>query len=305
MTISLTVITCAHNPRREYFDKVLRSLMSQTLPLDQWEYLLIDNKSEQDLASEIDISWHPHARHIREEKLGLTPARLRGIKESQAKVLIFVDDDNVLQENYLEVALQISKDYPFIGAWGGQVIGEFEVSPPEYLKPYLPFLAIHEFNQDKWSNLLHQYETTPCGAGLCVRRVVAEKYAELIDQTPKRSELGRKGKLLFSCEDSDLAFTACDSGFGTGLFSSLKLQHLIPKERLEESYLLRLVEGIEYSNILLESFRQLVKAPPPLSWRDKLYEKRKMMKMKPHERRFYIARKNGIEKAYSILKNSH
>lgn len=42
------------------------------------QLLLIDNASKATLASTWDLSWHPRARQIREEELGLTRARLPG-----------------------------------------------------------------------------------------------------------------------------------------------------------------------------------------------------------------------------------
>lgn len=258
MQLPLSIIICAHNPRRNYLERVLEALKSQTLSQDFWELLLIDNASDRPLASEIDLSWHRQARHIREEQLGLTAARLRGIREATAGVIVFVDDDNVLDSDYLEITWRISKDFPFIGAWGGQIKPEFEVPPPSWAKPYLGNLAIREFEGDRWSNLTAQYETTPCGAGLCIRKVVAEKYTELVRENPQRANMDRKGKMLTSCGDSDLAFTACDLGLGTGLFASLKLTHLIPANRLQEDYLLRLVEGLAYSQTILAYFRGVI-----------------------------------------------
>jgi len=55
--------------------------------------------------------------------------------------------------------------------------------------------------------------------------------------------LDRVGTSLLSAGDLDLAATACDIGLGNGLFTSLKLTHLVPRERLEENYLLRLTEA--------------------------------------------------------------
>ena len=292
----ISVIICTHNPRHDYLDKVLKALRVQTLSSELWELLLIDNASEKPINLEINLDWHPQARHIREEELGLTPARLRGIREARAELLVFVDDDNVLDSDYLEVALQISHEKPWIGAWGGQIRAEFEVPPPEWAKPYLPCLAIREFNEDKWSNLLHQHETTPCGAGLCIRKSIAEKYVELIQNDPKRLGLDRKGALLISCGDSDLAFTACDMGFGTGQFVALKLAHLIPVNRLEEDYLLRLVEGILYSNIILESFRGKLPPATRVSWRGKLFEYYRIWRMSRRERLFH----GVFKRAYTL-----
>jgi glycosyltransferase involved in cell wall biosynthesis len=305
MKLSLSVIVCTHNPRREYLDKVLIALKSQTLLLEKWELLLIDNASNQLLSSEIDLTWHPHAKHIREEQLGLTPARLRGIREAQTEILVFVDDDNVLDPDYLEVTLRIGQDYPFLGAWGGQVVGEFEVPPPAWAEPYLPFLAIREFNRDKWSNLLHQYETTPCGAGICVRKQVAEKYTELVNSSSARLKLGRTGKILTSGEDSDLAFTACDMGLGTGQFVALKLTHLIPANRLEESYFIKLMEGMSYSHRILDSFRGQMPEISKLSWRGKLLEQYRLLKMDSRVRRIVQATKRGEELALKTLSELH
>lgn len=300
MKTYISVIICTHNPRYNYLARVLQALQEQTLPTNLWELLLIDNASNKPLSLEFDLSWHPNARHIREEQLGLTPARLRGIKEAVAEAIVFVDDDNVLEPDYLEVTLKISKDFSIIGAWGGQVIPELEEEPPEWIKPdltnHLKNLACREFESDKWSNLVHEYETIPCGAGLCIRKNVAEKYAELVRNDPKRADLDRKGKQLISSGDFDLAFTACDMGLGTGEFTSLKLKHLIPPDRLEEAYHVRLTEGIHYSKIILEYFRG--KLPPQPNLRSsKLYLLYLRLRYGARRCRFYAARQKGISLA--------
>lgn len=313
MISAISVIICTHNPRRDYLDKVLAALKSQTLSLKRWELLLIDNASEQLLSCEIDLSWHPNARHIREPELGLTPARLRGIREAQTELLVFVDDDNVLDSDYLEITLRISRDFPFLGAWGGQIKGEFEITPPDWAKPYLSLLAIREFEQDRWSNLLHQHETTPCGAGMCVRKLVADKYAELIKYDPVRLALDRKGEdsesqILLSCGDTDLAFTSCDIGLGTGEFTTLRMTHLIPQSRLTEEYLVRLMEGITYSQIILDSFRGKIATLPYTSWKRKILESYRLWQMKPQERSLYQAKKRAetlaIQKICGMTQNS-
>lgn len=292
MKPAITVIICTHNPRRDYIERVLTALKSQTLPLAQWELLLIDNASQQLLSTEIDLIWHTNARHIREEKLGLTPARLCGIKEASSETLVFVDDDNVLTPNYLEEALKISQNWPMLGAWGGQIMPEFEEEPPSWTKPYWWLLAIREFERDRWSNLAEQYQTTPCGAGLCLRKVVAEKYAELVYAQPERAGMDRKGKLLTCAGDMDMAFVACDLNLGTGQFTALKLTHLMPASRLQEDYLLKLREGESYSTILLKFFRG--KIPPKRPWLIELLRYSRRWLMEPRKRRFYDATERGI-----------
>jgi len=258
----LSVIICTHNPRADFLHRVLAALRAQTLPKEQWELLLIDNASREPLASTWNLSWHPHARHIREDELGLTPARLRGIKESAGDLLTFVDDDNVLRPDFLANTMEISEEYPFLGAWGGNVEGEFEHQVPEWLKPHLHALAVREVDRDYWSNYYADNRSMPFGAGLCVRKVVAVAYARALVSRPASKHLGRKGTSLVSGEDIDMALTAYDSGFGTGLFQKLHSTHIIPKGRMTLDYLCRLLEGIEYSTHMLKSQRNSSYIPP-------------------------------------------
>lgn len=298
MQIAVSVITCTHNPRADYIEKVLQALKKQTFPKHLWEFLLIDNASDQLLSEKIDLSWHPNARHIREEQLGLTHARIRGIKETATEVLVFVDDDNVLDSDFLELVWKINKDWSTIGVWGGQIKPEFEVPPPEWTKSYWSWLAIREFDQDKWSTPGQQDEIILCGAGLCVRKIVAQKYVELVSNDSNRARLDRKGKLLTSCGDSDLALTAYDVGLGTGQFTSLKLSHLIPPSRLEEDYLLRLAEGLTYSGTILDYIRQGKLLPLP-AWKlfiksSKLYQQYLRWRFGSTKGRFYEAINKGV-----------
>lgn len=293
----VSVIICTHNPRRDYLDRVLTALKQQTLPTEQWELLLIDNLSDRVLAEAIDLSWHPQGRHIREEQLGLTPARLRGIRESQAEMLIFVDDDNVLASNYLETALELSRQWTMIGAWGGQVLPEFEEPTPDWTKPYWGNLAIKELDADRWGNVPSN-DTLPCGAGLCLRRVVAQHYAEQVEAQTIRLQLDRKGKSLMSGGDTDIAFTACHMGLGIGLFKSLSLTHLIPAFRLQEDYLLRLQEALYYSGIMMQASWGTL---PVRTWRTRLVAYGRRWWMDQRSKRFHDAAQRGIDAALRDL----
>lgn len=298
----ISIIICTYNPKKDFIERVLQALEKQTLSKDLWELLLVDNASDRLLSKEIDLDWHPQARHLKEDRLGLTPARLCGIRESKADILIFVDDDNILAEDYLEVTLRIAKEFPFIGAWGGQTLPEFEEVPPEWTKPYWWMLALYQFEKDHWSNIPSS-DTSPCGAGLCIRKTIAEKYASVVASDSTRSRLDRKGDLLTCCGDTDLVFTAYDLSFGTGKFVDLKLIHLMASKRLQESYLLKLAEGNGYSELIFESLRNEVK-PYKVTWKHKLYAWYRRSKMSPVERRMCQAKERGKQLAMKELFNS-
>jgi len=300
VTLQLSVITCSHNPRLDYLDLVTQALAEQTLDKNCWEYLLIDNGSTEPLSQRADLSWHPHGRHVREEKLGLTNARLRGIQESSGELLVFVDDDNVLDADYLEQVKHIYADWPRIGAFGGQVRPRFEETPPAWTKPYWSKLAVKAFDKDRWSNIPGCSDTTPQGTGLCVHRKVANEYVGYHTTGKRKLMLGRTGESLLSGEDIDLAATACDLGLGNGLFPALKLEHLIPPERLEEDYLARLLEAEAFTIEVLFSLRSDW-APRPHSLRTIMADQVRLLFLDRRRRRFFRARKVGREKATRFL----
>jgi glycosyltransferase involved in cell wall biosynthesis len=251
----LSVIICTHNPRIDSFRRCLIALEAQTLPLDKWELLLVDNASESDKAPRPDLSWHRRARMLIETRLGLTPARLHAIREAVGDLLVFVDDDNVLDPDYLEVALRISEEKPFLGSWSGQCRPEFEQPPPQWTSRHWGNLVIREFDKDVWSNLPRLAASMPCGAGLCVRKDAAQYYLDLHDSGKRQIQFDRTGSSLVSGGDNDLAACACDLGLGVGLIAALKLTHLIAVERLTLDYFVRLQEGIEYASTLLDAAR--------------------------------------------------
>jgi hypothetical protein len=267
---STTVIICTHNARASYFARCLDALRAQRLPKDQWDLLVVDNRSDPPVS--VDLSWHPSARVVREDTLGLTSARLCGIRHAHGDLLVFVDDDNVLDADYLEVAAQVAADKPFLGAWSGQCRPGFEQPPPEWTRRYWGNLCIREFDRDAWSNLPLFDETTPLGAGLCIRREVGQRYLHLHDSKQRSLQLDRTGTSLLSAGDNDLSACACDIGLGVGLIAALKLTHLIPPDRLTLSYLVRLTEGIYFSAVVLAHFRSATRllATFPVRWRDRL-----------------------------------
>ncbi len=305
MSAQLSVITCSHNPRVEYLEQVINALKAQTLPPDRWEYLLIDNASSTPLDSRVDLSWHPNGRHISEPKLGLTHARLRGIAESNAEVLVFVDDDNVLDADFLEQALKIGEEWPRLGTWAGQTRPGFEAPPPDWTRAYWSRLVIREFDSDRWSNGPADADAMPCGAGMCVRRSVANYYLELHRTGQREVMMDRAGTSLISGGDSDMAICACDLGMGMGLFASLKLTHLIPPDRLTEDYLVRLVEGLAYSSLVLNSFRPSQSGNGHVSKKGlstQAADVARLLTRNRRERRFFRAVKRGEARAAKLLK---
>jgi glycosyltransferase involved in cell wall biosynthesis len=303
--MKISVVICTHNPRQDYIQRTIEGLKAQTIPKDQWELLIIDNVSNPPLDQLLDLSWHPHSRIIVENELGILPARVRGMMETSTPLILFVDDDNILSPDYLERGLDIDRTFSFLGCWGGELVPEFEVVPPSWIESQKLILAIVSFDEDRWSNLKISNPTIPPTAGMFLRRNVINQYLNIIKSDPRRALLGRRGKLqLTNGEDTDIALSSCDIGLGTGQFKSLKLKHIIPKERLEISYLVRLYEGSCCCGMLLDYFRG----------KDHCYQKggvlnsllgkiKRKIFWEEHKRLFFEAKMRGFLKASEIIKS--
>jgi len=253
--MEITVIICAHNPRPDYLGLTLQGLRSQTLPLSSWELILIHNASDKCLETTVDLSWHPLGRHVREEDLGLMPARLRGAAEARGDLLVYVDDDNVLSTNYLQSALELLHEFPWLGTFGAATISpQYELEPEPRLRYYCGILALRDGGKDLFTNLPILTQAKPLGAGMCVRKEIA-----LALQTSHRSvagkSFGRRGTNCMGGEDFEFSLKATDLGFGYGVFARLSLIHLIPAKRTRFDYLLRIHEETSFSVELIYRIR--------------------------------------------------
>jgi glycosyltransferase involved in cell wall biosynthesis len=248
----VSVILCTHNPRSDYLNRVLKSLRVQTLPADRWEFLLIDNASSRPVAQTWDISWHRGGRHIREDELGLTAARLRGIKESQGKLLIFVDDDNELAPNFLDQAVAIAARRGNLGVFGAGILKpEFEVQPSVELRPYLGLLALRNESSALQSGNPKDSRCIPWGAGLCVTRRVANFYKQFVGDLGINAVLDRRGRRLFCGGDDLFSRIAVEIGLEFGVLPELRITHLISASRLNQRHLLRLIHDHALSHGVL------------------------------------------------------
>lgn len=245
----ISVCLCTHQPRAEYLARTLEGLRRQTLAGEAWDLVVVDNASVPPLEGRIDLSGLPETRVVREGRLGLTRARLAAIAAARGAILVFVDDDNVLADDYLEQVRRIFAERADLGAIGGRRSGEYAARPAAWARYFLNYLAVGEFgDQPRWTKERDLYvQWFPAGAGMAIRRTAAERYARRIESDEERIGLDRVGVQLSGCGDVDMLLTVTDAGEGIGYFPELLLAHLIPAERVQFEYLRRLVFASMFS----------------------------------------------------------
>lgn len=252
--MDITVIICAHNPDPGRLFRTFDALRVQTLLSSKWNCVLVDNAS----TAIIYPSDMENLRVVEEPQMGLSFARRRGLREASGSLCIFVDDDNVLDPNYLEWSLKIAMDHPRIGMFGGRVQPEFEVPVADWQHEFLGLLAVRDLGEfpiiaSSRAPIKEYPSCAPIGAGMVLRREAAQAWLD----APQNSLTDRCGGNLTSGGDNDIVLTLIEAGWDAAYFPGLTLTHLIPSSRLVLGYLGRLNEDVQRSWIRVLSLHGL------------------------------------------------
>lgn len=289
MSLALTAVVCAHNPRLDHLGPTLDALRAQTLPLDQWEFLLVDNASAEPLANRVNLSWHPNGRVVREDRVGLTFARLRSYEEAAAPLIVYIDDDNLLDPEYLATAVRLFSADPTLGAAGGKSLPEYETEPPVWFHDLGIDLACRDLGDEpivaSWEGVPVEARSyphgAPVGAGMAIRKEAYRAYVEAAQNDPIRTALGRAGESLASGEDNDIIMSVLDAGWRIGYFPELRLTHMIPSGRLEPDYLARISHGSNKTWVLVLDVHGIRPWPAIAPWTVPLRMARAYLRQRP------------------------
>lgn len=264
MSEVLTLAICTYN-NSTLLDRTLATIEQQRITSSiEWSVLVVDNNSTDNTKSivenYIDRETIPQLRYVFEERQGLAHARRRALAETSAEAIAFIDDDCLLDSDWVDRAITFLEQHPNAGAIGGEVELLWEVQPQ----------AIHiqcqkNFSAQNWGSnplqLPSKGWTYLVGAGLLLRRQAVEKSGWL-----------ERGNLLDRCEsklssggDIEMVLRIRKAGYELWYNPEMKLQHYIPQKRMSLEYLYRLHRSFgESTNLLLLLAND---DRPTLSWR--------------------------------------
>ena len=216
------------------------------------ELIVVDNNSRVPLHGSDALAAYS-LRVIHEPIPGLTAAREAVIRSAQGDVILFVDDDNILDSGFLATVVETFSSDLQVGLLGCSIVPEYDAQPPEWLAEFEPWLAVRRYAPDLRVELTAPpySDFFPVGAGISVRRELALAYVQDCAETARVE--GRRGGELSSGEDVDLGFFVLSRGRKLVVSGSLSLTHVIKRERVEADYLARLAVGNIRSSIALES----------------------------------------------------
>jgi glycosyltransferase involved in cell wall biosynthesis len=248
---SVTVALCCHDSAAR-IEKTLQCVRAQRVPPGlAVEVLVIDNASADATTSVARATWGDGPfplRVIAEPRLGLTFARLSALREARHDVLAFIDDDNWLDPDWLDVMSKVMQDHAEVGACGGAIEAAPESPPPWWLEGVQTSYAVGP----QGAGDVTDQRGALYGAGLCVR-LAAWRELEALGFGWLGSD--RTGTQLLGCGDTELCLALRVAGWRLWVEPRMRMRHHIPTGRLTWDYVRRLHRGSGASTPALDPYQ--------------------------------------------------
>lgn len=256
-TEGFSIVICTHNGAHRILP-TLEAIANLNSPLP-WEVIIVNNASEDE--TELIVSNFltsksglVHGKLVSQNIPGLMYARIKGVQEAIYSYILFCDDDNWLNKDYLELAsTRFSKNHK-IGALGGMGIPVFEGEKPDWFDQYAHSFAVgsQDWHLGKAPNTLGYLY----GAGLIFKKEILE---DIFASGIQLALTGRKKDKLVSGDDVELCYLVQLKGFELAYEEKMRFSHWMPKERISWSNYLSLKEGITKSTAKLFPYQFLSK----------------------------------------------
>ena len=196
--MELSVIISTYN-NAVSLDRTLRSLAQQDADKAQWECIVVNNASTdntqsvvESLIAELDIN----IRLVEEPQQGLSYARNRGIAESKGEFLVFIDDDETVNKEFVSAYIDLYRNDGAFAA-GGKVVACYDGGRPKWMSKYTEKMIANPVDLGS-SVTTFPFEVMPAGGNMGFNREIFNLYGGF------DADLGRKGKELLGGEENDI-----------------------------------------------------------------------------------------------------
>lgn len=244
--IRLSLIIPTHN-RSERLIAALESVMRQDLPAADWECVVVSNNSTDDTVARFGdfAARYPglNLRLVTEDGPGVSYARNRGIAETSAPLLVFIDDDERINPGFLRAYADFFDAHPDAVVAGGRIIAEYVTGRPAWLSKYTEMPIANPMD---FGDAVRPFPAgrVPGGGNMAFRRSAALRYGGF------DPSLGRVGRMLIGGEENDFFERLMRGGETCWYVPGAVMWHIIPPEKLTESYFRRLCYNVGVSQRL-------------------------------------------------------
>jgi len=249
----ITVVLCCYNSFNR-LQPTLEHLHRQKLDSNiSWELILIDNNSNDKTSEFAQKTWNSFNSNVSfkifvEPLSGLSNARKKGVNSAKGEVLIFCDDDNWLDEHYLQIAYDFMKEHPSVGVLGGKGEAVSSIEFPDWFTSYQASYALGVQNIETGKINSRGYVW---GSGMVVR---TREILNLYNSGFSSLLSGRKGANLNAGDDSEICkwFLLVEKDLFFN--EQLLFKHYIEPFRLTVEYYKKLNKGFQLSGTIINQY---------------------------------------------------
>jgi len=227
--MQVSVVICCFNSASR-ITPTLEHLANQDLKGLRCEVVLVDNNCADDTVEKAVNTWEILRSPfplliILEKEPGLSLARKAGVIAAQGEIIIFCDDDNWLDNNYLSVAYQTMSLNKRIGVLAGQSRAVSDIEIPTWFYTYYGWYACGVLAMESGDVTTRKWVW---GAGMVLRRDVMLK----MYMTFSHLTTDRKGTDLSSGGDVEICLWHIISDYKLWYSAELSLCHYMEHSRL-------------------------------------------------------------------------
>lgn len=247
--LSISVAICTHE-RFAQLSACLKSLAKQQsiIRSSRIKILVLDNSYTE--LTQLGLKDLPEWKNLNNKKyfklssIGLSDARNFALKKSKTDFVLYLDDDATICENYLQKWLDFVDDFPNVAMAGGPILPIWEGQKPEWLTKYIEMALPSVTWEGNFPRSLTKDEWV-AGANFLVNRRLALSVGGF------NNSLGRKGHLLLSNEEIEMAQKFKELGCDIFWNPSSSVLHPVTKNRLTKDYSIRRFAWQSVSNVFM------------------------------------------------------
>ena len=227
----VTACVCTVN-RAAFLDACLRSLLTQSLPRERYEILVVDNGSTDSTPEVCARFAEAGVRYVREPVSGLSRARNVGWQNARGEYIGYLDDDATASVSWLESALWSFQQIVPEPDWvGGPIRLAWDVPPPPWITPELR-VPLGEVDLGAEPRFLAAGERLGGGNSFYSCRRLAEMNGFDV-------RLGRQNRSLLSGEETQFQHRIQAAGGRLFYHPGVEIHHFAARERLTPAWFRR------------------------------------------------------------------
>ncbi len=221
MEPTITVIICTYN-RAHLLPETLPTILNQNIAELKYNVIVVNNNSN-DSTSELLSTFsdsYANLSVIDESHQGLSFARNTGYKKSTTEWLIYLDDDALVPNNFIDIALQTINETDY-DCFGGIYSPWYKYGKPKWFKDIYASTAEYYLK-----NNTHKLAYASGGI-MAIKKTILERFGGF------PTHMGMVGNTIAYGEETFLQNQMKKNGYTIGIIPKWSINHIVNQYKLK------------------------------------------------------------------------